>query len=57
MERDAQFGHTGARAVAARIPDATYRGYPIGHWGPYFGNNFEEFVGQTVTILHQHLDA
>jgi pimeloyl-ACP methyl ester carboxylesterase len=57
MERDHQFGPTGARAVAARIPDATYRGYPIGHWGPYFDDNFEEFVAQTITFLHQHLDT
>lgn len=56
MERDDQFGPTGARAVAARIPDAIYRGYPIGHWGPYFDDNFEEFVAQTIAFLHQHLD-
>ena len=57
MERDDHFGRTGARAMADRIPDATYRGYPIGHWGPYFDDNFDEFVAQTIRFLHQHLDS
>jgi len=42
-------------AVRRLGPRAEVRRYPIGHFAPYFGTDFERSVGDQIDFLHRHL--
>ena len=57
MEADALFWPQGGRTAARRMRDATYEGFPIGHYGPYFDRNWEVFTHRILAFLKTHLNG
>ena len=44
-----------AVAAAARIPRCELRTYPMGHFTPYLGDAFEQFVADQLAFLRRHV--
>jgi pimeloyl-ACP methyl ester carboxylesterase len=55
VEKDSFFWPAGGHMAAKRIKNATYIGYPIDHYDPYFAAAFEKIVVQMADFLVAHL--